>query len=178
MPSQQQVSTTRYDSRDEWRTPKYLFRSLDGTYHFDIDLAAKPDNALCQNFIGVNSLGQDWHRLGCTGFLNPPYSNIDPFLKKAIDETYKGFTTVALIPTPNGEIRYGRYVFGVATQVTFITGRISFLTPNGRPVSGNTRGSMVVVYERYKLAMPSEHGTIYTHKYRDEIEKLYSTLAC
>ena len=164
MTSQQQASTTPVDARDEWLTPDYVFRYLDRIFRFNIDLAASNENHLCTVHISreTDALQASWHVRGQRGFCNPPYSSISPWLEKAAQEARKGFTSVFLIPTPNGEERYGEYVFDVASEVTFITGRLAFLRPDGTPVGGNTRGSCFVVYRGYDLGY-----TRYRHVLRE-----------
>jgi len=136
--------------KDTWATPQYLFNWLNSIYDFDIDLCADVDNSKCSNWIDIedNSLIRDWFSYGDTGFCNPPYSNIKPWIDKAIAEAKKGFTTVMLIPTPNGESHY-KQIFESATSLSFITGRIAFYNPIlKKEVGGNTRGSCVVEFSR------------------------------
>ena len=100
-------------------------------------------------------MGQMVRALGETVWCNPPYSNINPWLDKAIAEAENGFNTVMLIPSLNGEIR-DMTILRHATNLIFIVGgygingRISFLSPlDGKAVNGNGRGSMLV---RFGLA--------------------------
>lgn len=162
------ASKTPLAGRDEWRTPRYLFNWLHRVHFFGIDLAATRNNTLCRNYfeLPVNALEEDWHPHALVGFCNPPYSRIAPWLIKAIDESRYGFTSVFLIPSPNGEKFYGDHVFGVASEVIFITGRVSFLAPSGVAQSGNRWGSIVAIYRAYDLG-----ATRYKHVLRSEIEK-------
>lgn len=167
MASQQQSSNTPVEAKDEWRTPLFVFNWANKIYEFDIDLAASKDNHLLAFHITqeVDALQASWIARGATGWCNPPYSDIDPWLSKAVDEANQGFTSVFLIPTPNGEDRYGAHVFDVASDVIFITGRLAFLRPDGTPVSGNTRGSCFVVYRGFDLGI-----TRYRHVMRDAMK--------
>lgn len=142
-------STTEDCKKDEWRTPPFVFDWASQYYPFDIDLCATSKNALCKKYFTKEQdcLAQSWHERGIFGFCNPPYSNIGPFLEKAIDERDHGFHTAFLIPTPNGERYFHDHIFGQASKIIFITGRISFLTPGGKEQSGNPRGSCFVLYE-------------------------------
>ena len=81
-------SKTPLDQRDLWRTPPALFTSLDAEFCFQLDAAAAPHNALCRKFITAeqNTLETPWaDYLSIPGYvwLNPPYSEIMPFVKKA-----------------------------------------------------------------------------------------------
>lgn len=166
MASQQQASQTPADARDEWRSPRFVFDFMDRRFDFCVDLAASHSNALCPVYItkDENSLAQDWSRFAGPGFCNPPYSNIDPWLAKGVEEARNGFTSVFLILAPNGEERYGKYVFDVASEVISITGRLAYLKPAGAAVSGNTRGSCLVVYRGHDLG-----NTRYSHVWRDSM---------
>ena len=153
MASQQQASTTPISKRDSWQTPHWLYSWADKRYNFDVDLAATNTNKKCENFIDkeTNSLETSWIERGVSGWCNPPYSKTGDWLSKAWQEAQKGMKIVMLVPTPNGENHYRDFVFGKASEVIFINGRIGFETPtDGRPqeVKGNTRGSCFIVYGR------------------------------
>lgn len=165
MPSQQQVSTTPADARDEWRTPPYVFDFWARRFRFDVDLAATVHNALCRDWIDrdTDSLKEPWSVYdGGVGWLNPPYSDLEPWLEKARAEAARGFTTVALLPVANGQLFYGRQLFGIASEVWFISGRLAFLDGAGKPRAGNTSGSMVAVYRAYDLG-DTRYGHIWRH---------------
>jgi len=99
------TSKTPKNEKDYYQNPEYIFNWMDDIYDFDVDLAANEENNKCDAFIDENrdSLTVDWHLFGRVGWLNPPYSNISPWVCKAAEESSKGFTTVMLINTPNGE---------------------------------------------------------------------------
>lgn len=143
----QHNSKTPEHERDRWRTPQWLFRWLDQRFRFDVDLAADADNALKYEYCTKDddALSLPWSALWRVGFVNPPYSDIDPWVKKAVEEQAKGFTTVMIFPTPNGEDRFAQ-VFARASEIIDIIGRVAFLRPDGTPVSGNTRGTAVYVF--------------------------------
>lgn len=153
MPSPQQTSTTPVDIRDEWRTPPFVFEYVKRRQWIDVDLAASHQNALLGVYLtrDDDALQQDWSRIGNAGWCNPPYSGVDPWLEKAIDEATKGFTTVMLLPAPNGEDRYGRFVLEQASEIIFITGRLAFIDHTGSPRSGNNRGSIIATYRGYDM---------------------------
>lgn len=170
MPNQQQISTTPADARDSWRTPPWLFKWLDRRFRFEIDLAATRENALLDDYYchDDNALLRPWRVRAYRGFLNPPYSDIDPWVDKAIAEQTEGFLTVMLFPTCNGEDRYAK-VFEHASEIIDIIGRIAFLRPDGTPVTGNTRGSSVYVFDPMLRGAPCRRWWVM----RDEIRKQY-----
>ena len=96
-------SNTPADQRDLWRTPPALFAALDAEFCFRLDAAAAPHNTLCRKFITVeqNTLETPWSDLlTIPGYcwLNPPYSDITPFVKKAAAESINQIGTVMLVP--------------------------------------------------------------------------------
>lgn len=85
-------SKTPADQRDLWRTPPALFACLNAEFCFQLDAAAAAHNALCRKFITAeqNTLETPWDDyLSIPGYvwLNPPYSDITPFVKKAAAES-------------------------------------------------------------------------------------------
>jgi len=158
MGSQQQTSNTPQPLRDSWQTPQWLFDWAEERFgEIWFDLAASKGNAKCLHFFSKedNALSIDWHEeLHFTDFnwCNPPYSETGKWLKKGWEEAQNGFRSVFLVPTPNGENGFRDYVLGKASEIIFINGRVGFELPNddgtATPVSGNTRGSCLIVYNR------------------------------
>lgn len=138
---------------DEWRTPPFVFDYMNRQHGFVVDLAASDESTLCEDWFTKerSALVAPWHEFSGPGWLNPPYSRIDPWLAKARNEAVRGFTTVCLIPAPNGERVYHKHVFGIASEVMFIEGRLAFIGLDGKPRSGNSRGSVLVTYRSYDL---------------------------
>ena len=153
-------SKTPPEVRDQWATPQYLFDYANEKHNFCVDLAACAMNCKVPTYINrlEDSLTASWHQLGEHGWLNPPYSNIAPWIDKAVLEAKKGFTTTMLIPTPNGETYYKDVL---EQELEFIIGRVSFIASmdysyakngkvievkKGSAVSGNPRGSVLVTF--------------------------------
>lgn len=186
MASQQQSSSTPHNQRDCWETPQWLFDYVEAEQGvFDIDLAASEGNKKCECFISAeeDSLSFNWSRTFMlrppkqlrSGWCNPPYSETGKWLEKGKKEAQQGFKSVFLVPTPNGET-YWRHVFGWASEIIFINGRISFKLPdeNGRliPKNGNTRGSCIVVFDA-----PGEQETMISWIDRDVMKAMHSEAA-
>jgi len=124
---------------DEWETPQWLFDLLDQEFHFQIDAACSISNILCLcGFTkDVDALQSEWvsydyddddvvipngiYRI----FLNPPYSKIGPFMKKAYEESLKGATVVCLIPCRT-DTRYWHDYVMKAHEIRLIQGRLKF----------------------------------------------------
>lgn len=148
-------SKTPLDQRDLWRTPPALFSSLNAEFCFQLDAAAAPHNALCRKFITAeqNTLETPWaDYLSIPGYvwLNPPYSDITPFVKKAAAESANQIGTVMLVPADTS-VGWFKEAIKTASEVRFITaGRLAFINPvTGKPVSGNNKGSMLIIWRPY-----------------------------
>ncbi len=87
-------STTPAATRDMTQTPLYLFRALDLEFNFALDAAALPETALCQKYLtpDIDALSVDWGDFISPSvrspwvWLNPPYSDIGPWVEKAIEQ--------------------------------------------------------------------------------------------
>lgn len=148
-------SKTPIDQRDLWRTPPALFAALDAEFCFQLDAAAAPHNALRRKFITAeqNTLETPWaDYMSIPGYvwLNPPYSDITPFVKKAAAESNNQIGTVMLVPADTS-VGWFKEAIQTASEVRFITaGRLAFINPvTGKPVSGNNKGSMLIIWRPY-----------------------------
>lgn len=143
--------------RDLWRTPHWLFRAIQ-TYtgmQFQVDVACNQHNALLPNFIGVerDALKSSWGESGTIAFLNPPYSNIKPWIDASVREQKAGVTTVMLIPQ-SLDTKWYLYAKQHANQtVLLVGGRVAFMEPDTElglvEVGMNTGGSMLVIFRGY-----------------------------
>lgn len=148
-------SKTPADQRDLWRTPPALFACLNAEFCFQLDSAAAAHNALCRKFITAeqSTLETPWaDYLSIPGYvwLNPPYSDITPFVKKAAAESANQIGTVMLVPADTS-VGWFKEAIQTASEVRFITaGRLAFINPvTGKPVSGNNKGSMLIIWHPY-----------------------------
>lgn len=130
---------------DEWETPNWLFDMLDREFHFGLDAAASYNNAKVTPFIDQNSLNDDWHT-DSPVWLNPPYSKIGPFMKKAYEESQKGATVVCLIPSRT-DTRYWHDYVMKADEIRFIKGRLKF----GNSKNSAPFPSCIVVFRKHYL---------------------------
>jgi site-specific DNA-methyltransferase (adenine-specific) len=149
---------------DEWETPQKLFDLLNEEFHFGTDAAATSKNTKCGNYYeesSCNAMWIDWFRdaelsqVPPIFFLNPPYSKIGAFIKKAYEESLKGATIVCLIPART-DTRYFHDYCMKASELRFVKGRLTFTNktlPSYR-VDGNFKSSpapfpsVIVVFER------------------------------
>lgn len=136
---------------DLWSTPQKLFDELNEEFHFTLDVAASPENAKCKEYLteSDNGLRLDWEKHTC--FMNPPYSQISEWLKKASIENAKGSTVVCLIPSRTDTRYWHQYIWNKAAnrpydgvEVRFIQGRLKF----GDSKNSAPFPSCVVVFRR------------------------------
>lgn len=161
-------------NRDAYRTPPELFAALDVEFNFKIDVAASNENMLCNFRITEeeNCLTTDWFAaagmIGYTGWfawMNPPYSDIGPFVNRAAEMAAKGIGCVMLVMA---DTSVGWYAEAIKTcnEVRLVTGgRISFLDPvTGKPAAGNNKGSMFLIWHPFGRTAP-----IVSHVDRDTL---------
>src|SRR5438105_2906670 len=82
---------------DNTGTPEDLYSKLDDEFHFDFDPC--PMNP--QGLRAFDGLGKAW---GNSNYLNPPYSDKEPWILRAIEEQSKGNTTVMLLPADTSTV--------------------------------------------------------------------------
>lgn len=71
---------------------------------------------------GIDGLKIEW---GESNFVNPPYSQLKLWCKKAYEEHKKGKTVVMLIPSRTDTAAWHDYCMK-ATEIRFIRGRLKF----------------------------------------------------
>ncbi len=100
-------------THDHWSTPKEVYETLNKEFNFTDDPCP---------LMGDGGLQRDW---GLVSFVNPPYSNIKEWVKKAYEENNKGHASVLLIPSRTDTRWWHDYVMK-ATEIRFIKGRLKF----------------------------------------------------
>lgn len=113
---------------NEWATPQTFYDRLDKVFNFTLDPATDGHNAKCEKFYTEqdNGLEQDWG--GETVFMNPPYGRaIKDWIAKARYEAEKPNTiVVGLIPSRTDTRYWHEHIFGVASEIIFVKGRLKF----------------------------------------------------
>lgn len=98
---------------DDWRTPEHLYKELDKEFNFNDDPCP---------IGGQGGLEREW---GTRTFVNPPYSQLKAWCKKAYQESLKGKKIVMLIPSRTDTIAWHEYCMK-STEIRFIKGRLKF----------------------------------------------------
>lgn len=152
--------------RDLWSTPSELVAWMESEYgDYDIDAAASKENAVCEKFYSkeTNCLKR-WWGSNKHIWLNPPYSNITPFVKKAIEQMEHSNQIDMLLPcdTSTGWFYEAQQR---AAEIIWITGevyqedgteysrtgRLAFTSAlTGKPVQGNNKGSVIFIMRELK----------------------------
>ena len=103
--------------RQNWKTPKKFYEELNKEFHFDFD-PCYTGGVTWDN----SGLSVDWKQ---SNFVNPPYSDIARWMKKAYFEHKKGKTVVMLVPSRTDTKWWHDFVM-MADEIRFIKGRIHF----------------------------------------------------
>lgn len=133
---------------DEWYTPwdREPFRTIQSLINFDLDPCSPPSPLfrIARKIYTAadNGLLQPWHG---RVWLNPPYSNIPPWLLKAADHG----NCLALLHARQDTKWWREYVWGMADGVVMLTGRVKFVPGKGqKKKSGVSCGQVLIAYGR------------------------------
>ena len=118
--------------KERWCTPPEIFLPRMEEFQFDLDAAADWETKrwTLSNF-SANSLGSgDWQ--GERVWLNPPYGRLlEPFVRRAQAEAFKGKIVAALIPFRCRAAWWHECVLYHAPEVRCYRKRIRFMRPDG-----------------------------------------------
>ena len=167
---------------DSYGTPQWLFDELNEEFNFDIDLCATKDNSKCINYCKDYLLDildersdieatntecsfieyiQSYKDVTC--FMNPPYSNPYPFVKKAWEDSK--YCKIVLVLSAKTNTKWWRVFWDSdnhkpygGCKVRFIPyrrhhkSRVAFVNPEtGKEQSGNTCGTSIIIFDRRDL---------------------------
>ncbi|WNO60853.1 phage N-6-adenine-methyltransferase [Rheinheimera sp. MMS21-TC3] len=167
-------------SKDAYQTPPEVFAFMNSEFNFKSDVCASVENSLCKYYITeqLNCLTQNWLTMcidvGDYVWMNPPYSNIGPFVARSAEMAKQGIGTVMLVMMDQSVGWYKEAVKTCQEVRLVIGGRLSFINPlTGTPAAGNNKGSMFIIWHPF-----GRTAVQYSHLDRDELlEKGRETLA-
>ena len=164
--------TEQQFDRNTWQTPKYCRNYLEIRFGwFDVDGAADSRNKLFPKWIGMGPAWGDPDNIAfdflgddviskinelaeCNGYpahiyVNPPYSDVTPFLARAKELRDAGHLVVMLLNNDKSTQWYQNHIHGMANEVIDIVGgRIAFIHPvTKQEIKGNSKGQMIVVFD-------------------------------
>ncbi len=129
--------------RDFTQTPKWVFNAFNKTYQYNLDGAALPISALCEKYLTPkqDSLKVDWSKLLKTEkqpsvWINPPYSNILPWVQQSIKQQQKGVLSTLFVPHEN---RAQWWPIESASKIIDIVGYYEYSTYKSGPRKGTER---------------------------------------
>lgn len=114
---------------DEWSTPEYIWRFMEHIVgRFKLDAAATDKSRICKDAFGPGMAIED--ALQCAWLLspvwcNPPYSNVEAFMKKAFEESQQGGVTVVLLVPARTDTSWW-HTYATKGEVIFLRGRLKF----------------------------------------------------
>jgi hypothetical protein len=124
---------------DEWLTPPRILEALG---EFDLDpcaAACRPwPTARCHYIRDENGLAQPWKG---RVWLNPPFSQFEPWLQKMADHG----NGVALLPASTETGWFQRFVWPFASALLFLRGRPHFYDHGGNRAKGSCGWASVLV---------------------------------
>ena len=135
-------------SADDWETPEWLYARLNLEFQFTLDPCCEVGTQKCGGYFTPEEDGiyQSWDEERV--FMNPPYSEIPTWLKKATLEVKHNHCelVVALLPAWTDRIWFHKYIYPDKAEVRFLQGRVKFLL-YGREQRSPPFGSMVVIFK-------------------------------
>lgn len=113
-----QTGVQLWSKNNDVATPDDLYNALDKEFKFDFDPCP----------LGGKEKGKDGLKInwGKSNYVNPPYSEIKKWLKKAIEEMNKGNKSVFLIPLRLSTRYWEQYVYPYVSEIRPIAGYIKF----------------------------------------------------
>lgn len=128
---------------DEYATPQYIYDQLNDEFGFTLDPCATDENHKCDRYFTKedNGLEKEWG--GERVFCNPPYSEIDKWVKKAWEETRNRNTIVVLLIPARTDTKYFHDYILHRSELRFIKGRLRF---NGMTVNAPFPSMIAIFY--------------------------------
>lgn len=169
-------SKTEEQNKDLWETPAFVFKYFDKKYNFKLDLAASDISHFCDVYLTESGL--DFQAVKATLknnsiegesiWINPPYSDIGPWVKMAIKLSATN-TVVVLLPA-DSSVKWFKLAFNNCIKCHLISGRLSFVDAETKlSVAGNNRGSVVFVFDK-QLALFKQVDLITRDDLKREVE--------
>ena len=130
---------------DDRALPMEDFAPLQDRFQFTVDAAAAAHNAKLPRFFSESECGLEASWAGERVYCNPPYSDIEPWCRKAWSERLAD-VIVFLLPANRTEQRWWQDTIepfrdrtGSVLRVEFLPGRLRFLKPGQKEIGPNER---------------------------------------
>lgn len=130
--------------RGDWETPQELFDKLNEEFHFTLDVCADASNTKCgDRYLSKEDGIVSW--IGNKCFMNPPYYDLGKWMKRAYEESRQPNTIVVCLVPPSTDTKWF-HKYCTLGEVRFLSRRIQFLDASKKPIQGNPKGSMIVIF--------------------------------
>jgi len=142
---------TQTRQSDEWETPQWLFDALDHEFAFTIDGAATKESAKCAKYAtaqDTSNMDADWtdERVFC----NPPYSDIETFVRRALQTSAPRASIAVLLLPVRTDSDWFRMLIEQEVELRWFRKRISFLE-NGIEQTSPRFTSLVAIVKGHTL---------------------------
>lgn len=135
-------------SSDEWSTPQKIIDELTREFGaFDLDPCCRVETAKAPRYftLAENGLLQKWDAKRI--WLNPPYSNPSPWLRRAVQAARDGSLVLALLPVSTCTGWFHDLVLPFA-EIRYIRGRVRFIGWVGTPICAPKSPSLIAIYRQ------------------------------
>lgn len=123
-----QTQKTMFSSKsDEWETPQEFFDKLNKKYKFTLDPCCTHKSRKCDKYYTFEDDGLSKSWKDEVVFVNPPYSKVGNWVKKAYDESVNNNAKVVMLIPARTDTRYWHdYIMKFASEISFVKGRLKF----------------------------------------------------
>ena len=131
---------------DRRSTPTHVFNAIQKFLNFQIghDVCAEHWSAVCPSYWTEGAFEKEWP---LTNWMNPPYSNPTPWVKKAFEESQKGKFVVGLVVDDRSTKWWQDWVEDKASVCLIPNQRISFIRADtGEEEKGNPKASAIPIW--------------------------------
>lgn len=136
---------------DEYETPPWFYRGLDTEFAFDLDPAATAANAKCARFYDKEHNGLERPWIARAVFVNPPYSNVEAWVHKAIlASSVEPWPTVVMLLPVRTDNDWFRRLIDWSSEVRWLRKRIRFEL-EGKPADSPRFASMIVILRERRV---------------------------
>ncbi|WRQ11935.1 N-6-adenine-methyltransferase [Serratia phage vB_SlqS_ZDD2] len=171
-------SNTPNEIKDLWMTPKEVFNYFADLFDIVADVATNGDNSLHPNFITEeeDATANAWRPFleakypdldlgGKYVWCNPPFSNIKPFVERAIEAMKSDLGTVMLVPADTSTAWFALAGKECDTVRFLSVGRIAFIRADtGKPTNGNNKGTAFFIFKPGEKKRKGTANMMFMHK--------------
>ena len=128
-----------------WCTPPDFFAVLDREIDFELDPASTDKSAKCAKHFTPDDDGlkQDWGGIACSAIRHTAERSQTGYAKAT---KKPGTTVVMLIPSRTDTAYFHDWIFGKASEVRFLRGRLKFTDEDGNGEDAAPFPSAVIVW--------------------------------